>query len=779
MKGRNATIESARRGKVKLILQAVVFVLLSAGIIGALYLNSQPNTYDLGPGDVASEDILSTRAIPDERATALAADQAALQSADVYVRSEGISEDTVDAMVGFFMLIDDARAELYPETAATFGRMLNVRGSEMLPEESEEETGNTAGTDTAEAGEDEAEAGVTDGGQEDDAVDIPLPGEQELALGEVADRLFFRENPAPNEVEATALGLLSAGTAGDLSEEAVMQLLSFQPSVYYTVRLHTISLSRIIMANRLDSGELSRLITSVSENLLEQTEYYDFEFAVIPTVLRTYLRPNMVYDESATAAAKEAARRQVLADPVMLAAGTRIVTAGETITPQQYSLLRDLDLVDTGEIDYYYLSGLTLMYLILTVLLFLYIFRFEEKTIRTTADLVVIAVSIVAVFIVSLYVTKINTILPPIYFIAVIGAAYFGFRTSVILSLYSLILVYPMAIGDTKFLVTALLTSVLISLVMAQQSRRSSYAPTILAGTLGSFIIATAYGLVAGDGIYSIFLEAGLVAISAFGSVIAAVGFMPIFEIFLSSVSPLKLIALAQPSQPLLQRLFIEAPGTYQHSMMVANLAETAAERVGVNALLVRVGAYYHDIGKLENPLMFTENQQGYNPHDYLPPEESVRIIMRHVSSGLKTAQRHRLPRSIQAMIIEHHGTTALTHFYDKAARIAAEEGLPEPDIEDFKYPWQKPQSKETAILMLADTLEAAMKSTGIQNVDDAEILLRRLIKGKNDQDQLVESGLAFNEVETIVKAFLQVYAGQFHERVKYPDANTTAQASV
>lgn len=780
MRGTNAKTENGHKSRIKRIIQITLFVVLSIGIIGALYLNSQPNTYDLAAGDIAPEDIMSTRAIPDERATALAADQAALQTADVYVRSEGISVDAVETVASLFTIVDEARAELYPEAAEVFQMMLEVRGPDA------QETNGTEASDPTEAIDADAEEEQVDPAEEDpnaegaaDDVEVPQLGDTELALGEIADRLFFRESASTNEVQAAALSLLASDSAPNMSEEMLIQLLGFQPSVYYSIRLHTVSMSRLIMANRLDTSDLNRTITATSENLLEQSEYYDFEFAVIPGVLRSYLRPNMVYDESATAAAKEAARRQILADPVMLSAGTRIVTAGETITGAQYNLMRSLDLVDTGEIDFYYLSGLTLMYIILTVLLFLYIGRFEHKSVQTTADVVVIVISILLVFAVSLYVTGINTILPPVYFVAVVGAAYFGFRTSIILSLYSIILVYPMGIGDTKFLVTALLTTFFISQVMAGQSRRSSYAPTIVAGTLGSFITAMAYGLIAGDSIYINFTEAGLVAISAFASVIAAVGIMPIFEIFLSSVSPLKLITLAQPSQPLLQRLFMEAPGTYQHSMMVANLAEAAAEQIGINALLVRVGAYYHDIGKLENPLMFTENQKGYNPHDYLPPEESVRIIMRHVSTGLKTAQRHRLPRSIQAMVIEHHGTTTLIHFYDKAKKIAAEEGLPAPNIDNYRYPWQKPQSKETAILMLADSLEAAMKSTGIQNVDDAEVLLRRLIKSKNDEDQLIESGLAFNEVETIIKAFLQVYAGQFHERVKYPDANTTAQASV
>ena len=233
----------------------------------------------------------------------------------------------------------------------------------------------------------------------------------------------------------------------------------------------------------------------------------------------------------------------------------------------------------------------------------------------------------------------------------------------------------------------------------------------------------------------------------------------------------MRLLDLAQQSHPLQKRLFLEAPGTSQHSMMVANLADAAAEAIGANALLAKVGSYYHDIGKLERPEYFTENQQDkVNPHDNLNIEDSVAIITAHPSDGLKLAKKYRLPLAIQNIILEHHGTTCPGYFYLKAKKEAQEKGLPEPAKENFAYKGTVPSTRESAIIMIADSCEAAVRSRGVHEVEEAEVLFRQIVKQKIDEDQLVHSGLSFDDIEKMIRAFIQVYAGFFHERVKYPE---------
>jgi cyclic-di-AMP phosphodiesterase PgpH len=245
---------------------------------------------------------------------------------------------------------------------------------------------------------------------------------------------------------------------------------------------------------------------------------------------------------------------------------------------------------------------------------------------------------------------------------------------------------------------------------------------------------------------------------------------MPLFEMIFNAVSPLRLIELSQPGSPLLSRLFTEAPGTSQHCVMVANLAEAGAEAIGANPLVVRVGAYYHDIGKLENPEMFTENQSGHNPHDDLEPEVSAGIILAHPESGLRLARKYRLPTVVCKMIYEHHGNSKQIYFLRKAQERNEKNHLEAPDHNRFRYRTARPSFKESAILMLADTVEAAMKSTGITDLNKAEELIRRLVKIKIEEDQLNDSDLSFKEVEKLIQAFLHVYSGHFKIRVRYPD---------
>jgi putative nucleotidyltransferase with HDIG domain len=220
----------------------------------------------------------------------------------------------------------------------------------------------------------------------------------------------------------------------------------------------------------------------------------------------------------------------------------------------------------------------------------------------------------------------------------------------------------------------------------------------------------------------------------------------------------------------------MEAPGTYHHSLVVANLAETAAYDIGADANLTRVGGYYHDIGKLKYPQFFAENQLGVNPHDNLDPRESVQMIINHVRFGIEMAAEYKLPSAVTDFIIMHHGTTLIQFFYHKAKEQCKEgETLNEAD---FRYPFVIPQNKETGILMLADTCEAAVRAMikEVKDFGEVEKNIRRLIRMKLDDGQLEESGLTVGDLEKIAKAFVRVFRGMYHERVKYPEEERKAE---
>jgi putative nucleotidyltransferase with HDIG domain len=238
----------------------------------------------------------------------------------------------------------------------------------------------------------------------------------------------------------------------------------------------------------------------------------------------------------------------------------------------------------------------------------------------------------------------------------------------------------------------------------------------------------------------------------------------PLFDI----TTTMRLVELGRPDHPLLQRLLREAPATYHHSLMVANLAEQAAERIGADAMLTRVGAYYHDVGKIARPYFFTENQvEGVNPHDRLDPQTSAEVIIDHVRDGLELARRYRLPRRVRAFIPEHHGTNWVSFLYDKAVQLAGDASLV--DENDFRHIGPKPQSRETALVMMADACEATVRSTRPSNAEEVAEIVNRIIDRRVADGQLSECNLTLRDLELVRETFVSVLKGVFHPRIQYP----------
>jgi putative nucleotidyltransferase with HDIG domain len=247
-----------------------------------------------------------------------------------------------------------------------------------------------------------------------------------------------------------------------------------------------------------------------------------------------------------------------------------------------------------------------------------------------------------------------------------------------------------------------------------------------------------------------------------------ALGVLYLITLVFNLPTGIRLVELSQPNQPLLQRLLREAPGTYQHSLQVANLGEQAANAIGANASLVRVAALYHDIGKMINAPFFTENQvEGMNPHDVLnDPVRSADIIISHVTDGEKMARQNRLPARLRDFILEHHGTQVL-YFYQQAVERAGDNQAV--DIEQFTYPGPKPQSRETAVLMIADSCEAAVRSRKPTRKQDISDTVQQIIEIKIRTGQLDESGLTLNDITTIRKIMTDMLQAVFHPRISYP----------
>ena len=268
-------------------------------------------------------------------------------------------------------------------------------------------------------------------------------------------------------------------------------------------------------------------------------------------------------------------------------------------------------------------------------------------------------------------------------------------------------------------------------------------------------------------------VDALLAVLMAFGGGLLSGFFvsavLPVFEAGFSYTTDIKLLELANLNHPLLRELILRAPGSYHHSMMVGSLCEAAAEAIGANALLARVGSYYHDIGKMKNPQYFAENQRaGENPHDKLKPNMSSLIIKSHVKDGLEMARQGRLPREIQDFIAQHHGTSLIAYFYHKAKGLE-DPDIPEVEEKDYRYPGPRPQTRETAICMLADGIEAASRAQ--QNPTPAQLkgLVQKMINRAFTDGQLDECDLTLKDLNAIAEAFIRILTGIYHHRPQYP----------
>jgi uncharacterized domain HDIG len=248
-------------------------------------------------------------------------------------------------------------------------------------------------------------------------------------------------------------------------------------------------------------------------------------------------------------------------------------------------------------------------------------------------------------------------------------------------------------------------------------------------------------------------------------------GFLPPLEHALNAVTPFRLMELSDLNAPILRKLFTTAPGTYSHSLMVANLAEQACQDIGANAMLARVGAYYHDIGKIDNPAYFIENQTEHNRHDEIAPRLSATVIRSHVKLGVEKALSLGLPKDVINIIAEHHGNSVISWFYNKAAEQEIDVSS-----EDFSYPGPPPRTRESAVVMLADITEAAVRTLDKPSAGKIDKFVQQLFDTKIEHGQLAEAELSFRELEIIKKTFVKVLTGYYHSRIEYPKQKEEAQ---
>lgn len=535
------------------------------------------------------------------------------------------------------------------------------------------------------------------------------------------------------------------------------------------------SATNTALVSTIAEGQISDAINNIQQIVAYNTRTDLWYNIAIPT-LRKCLQANMLIDQEATEANRQKAYDAV--EPVMYKQDQNIVVKGDRVSAEQIAVLESLGLLsgDGLDVKLYLGAAVALMIILAAAYLFTYLFAPQLFTQGKIVQVMLI-VGVITLALSLLIGRYLGVNAMPVMLAAMLTVNLLGAKPAYVVNfalsmLITLLTVTGAGLETSQMLSILLMTSVggTLSIYMLRKNpvRVFVFVTGIVVG-LVDFVMLICLGAMMSSDLSGIFFSASYAFFGAIMASIICVGLQPVFETGFNLVTPSKLIELSNPNQPLLRRLMIETPGTYHHSMIVANLAEAAAEAIGADALLARVGAYYHDIGKLIRPVYFKENQIGENPHDKTDPRVSTAILTEHTRDGVELAKKHHLPEAIIDMICQHHGDTPVMYFYAKTVKQMGEENV---DLNDFRYDGPKPQTAEAAILMLSDTVEAAVRSIPEPTQAKISAMIRKLVRGKMEDGQLDECTLTFRDIGKICTAYETVLKGVFHERIEYPSVD-------
>ena len=481
------------------------------------------------------------------------------------------------------------------------------------------------------------------------------------------------------------------------------------------------------------------------------------------------LKPNMYYDEQTTLARRQSEREKV--EDVVIRKGTLIVSKGQEVSSQQIQLLNAYGLLaesDNDRFDIQFYIGYGIIISICLIIMGQYLQSFDKKLWDSNSTLLLISLIAIIALTITMVLKNISEYLIVLPAGAMLVSILVSPRIAIMTNIMMSILAGFLGGFDLPVVVMMLLTGILGAGMVSRTHHRSTFILAGLAVSLVSLLVIFSEGILSRADIYKMLNNGLYGVIGGTLSAVLTIGTLPFFETVFDIITPLKLLELSNPNQPMLRRLLIEAPGTYYHSILVGNLAEAAAEDIGANPLLCRVGAYYHDIGKLKRPYFFKENQiTRDNPHDKITPNLSALVITSHVKDGVEIAGKNKLPSTVIRIIEEHHGNTLVAYFYHKALNAEGAEAV---DESKFRYPFRKPQTEEAAIVMLADSVEAYIRSLSEPTQDQVEQGVRKIIKDKLNDAQLDNCDLTLKDLEMIGQAFVKVLAGIFHDRIEYPE---------
>lgn len=536
-------------------------------------------------------------------------------------------------------------------------------------------------------------------------------------------------------------------------------------------------------AKDVEEADVDGMVAAINKNI-DSSNYVATAREFMKDVIGVLDFPaSKVIDQVATNDAVNKAMNNVQPIEVNVTPGQLIVRRGEVITPTVMETLKAVGLVSQSGQYAKYLGNLffvILCFLIIRAYCSAMSFREDKKE----RSIVVLTLLMLLILFIGRLITliSVNTndvsdlmlgLLIPVPAFSLLASALVNKRSSILGTAVLSLFIGIMCSGNMLYVMAAMLGGLVGVIETGKMDQRRKYFSVMLYVSGTYCLTLLAWSFIWG---YSLsYISAGLImcAVNGIISVILAIGMLPMLENMFGITTRVHLLELSNTNHPLLKKLMIEAPGTYNHSVLVGNLAEAAAGEIGANGLLVRVASYFHDIGKVKRPYLFIENQKsGDNPHDKLQPSLSTFVITSHTKNGAELARKYKLPKEIIDIILQHHGTSMVVGFYKKAQAQAVARGGKAEEVseENFRYPGPVPQTKEAALVMLADSCQAAVMAMPGPTRGQIEGRVREVIKGKFDDGQLNECDLTFRDLELIAAAFVNVLAGAHHKRIPYPD---------
>ncbi|MBU5313597.1 HDIG domain-containing protein [Tissierella carlieri] len=527
-----------------------------------------------------------------------------------------------------------------------------------------------------------------------------------------------------------------------------------------------------VMGNGIKETELEY----EKENLVKTFESLDMkdeEKQLGLLLMNATIRANEFLDKAETDRRKEEEAKKI--ETVILKENEIIASQGTTIGERELELIRESGLLkEDNKIPIGVIIGTVMLISLGMSIIVGYIYLFNNEILynnRLLILLIIILSSIIIckeMYLISPYIMPVAT---AALLISMLIEPKLGLLVNMFLSFFLGFILRLDASTITMYMISGGIAALI---AIKQEQRYNILLNGFIVGAI-NLLALTSFKLAKGVGGIDSVTTAGYSFLNGIIAAILTLGSLPVWENAFSVLTTLKLLELSNPNQPLLKKLLLEAPGTYHHSILVGNLSEAAAESISANPLLARVASYYHDIGKTIRPYYFAENQFGMeNPHNKLQPMQSTTIITSHTIDGMALGKEKKLPKEIIDIIEEHHGNTAVAYFYYKAKELDKDIDI---SIDAFRYRGRKPQTKEAAIVMLADSSEAAVRSMKDLTKEKIEDMVRKVVQGKLKDEQLDECNVTLKEIEIIIHSFVNVLTGIYHDRIEYPNVEEKSEA--